>query len=84
MTRLLLPAEKIAVFCAEDGTPASFTWRGRKYTVLEAVDRWRADTEWWRARQHREYYKLVTGDGLLLVIYHDLSREGWYVQRIFD
>lgn len=84
MTRLLIPAEKIPVDCDRNGHPVSFVWRGRKYNVVEAVDRWRADTEWWRTRQWREHFKLLTRDGLLLVIYHDLSREGWYVQRIFD
>ncbi|MBK9125906.1 MAG: hypothetical protein IPM16_22650 [Chloroflexi bacterium] len=83
MTRLLLPAERITVDL-EDGAPVRFMWRGRNHRVLYLANRWRADAEWWRVRQWREHYKLVTDSGLLLVIYHDLNREAWYVQRVYD
>ncbi|MCC6567293.1 MAG: hypothetical protein IT298_16145 [Chloroflexi bacterium] len=83
MTRLLLPAERAAVEL-EDGVPVSITWRGKRHRVLQLANRWRADAEWWRVRHWREHYKLITDSGLLLVIYHDLSREAWYVQRVYD
>jgi hypothetical protein len=84
MTRLLIPAERVSLDADDDGVPISFAWRGRKHTVVEVVERWRADAEWWRVRQWREHFTIATNTRLLLTIYRDLSRGEWYVQRIFD
>ena len=46
--------------------------------------RWRVDVDWWRVRVWREYFKLATGTGLLVVIYRDLLSGGWYLQRLYD
>ena len=84
MTRLLIPAERVSLDADDDGVPISFTWRGRKHNVVEIVERWRADAEWWRVRHWRECFTVATNTRLLLTIYRDLSRGEWYVQRIFD
>ncbi|GAA4568682.1 DUF6504 family protein [Planotetraspora kaengkrachanensis] len=31
----------------EDGSPRSFVWRGREYTVVELVEEWRSMRPWW-------------------------------------
>ncbi len=84
MTRLLHPVERIKIDLNEDGAPIHFMWRGRKHTVLHVANRWRADAEWWRARQWREHFKLITDTGFLLVVYHDLGADAWFVQRMYD
>ena len=80
--------------------------------VLEVIDRWRIDDEWWRQEISRMYFHVALGASfdrlrmsgsfgvspasygglragherrppapLLLTIFHDLIRGGWYVQE---
>jgi Domain of unknown function (DUF6504) len=84
MTRLWPGGDPIRVRADALGAPHSFTWRGRRHPVERVTRRWRLDVDWWRGRIWREYFKLVTRTGLLMVIYHDLAAGGWYVQRVFD
>ena len=64
--------------------PQVFTWQGQTFRVQAIAKRWRLDQEWWQQRVWREYFKLTTTDGLLVVVYYDLSCGNWYLQRIFD
>lgn len=67
-----------------DGSPATFLWRGRNHEVEYIAKQWRIDVDWWRTTVRREYYKLSTTDGLLVIIYHDLLNGQWYLQRLYD
>ena len=50
--------------------------------VLQIVDRWRIDDEWWRERPiARLYYTLLLEGGLVLTVYNDLHTSTWYEQR---
>jgi hypothetical protein len=40
--------------------------------------------EWWREGIRRDYFKLTTTTGLLVVIFHDLDTGDWYLQRLYD
>jgi hypothetical protein len=42
------------------------------------------DTGWWRLRVWREYFKLETDTGLLVIIYRNLLTDDWYFQRLYD
>jgi hypothetical protein len=64
--------------------PHAFTWQGRQYQVQVVTKRWRLDQGWWQQRIWREYFKLTTTDGLLLIVYRDLLSGGWYLQRVYD
>ena len=64
--------------------PEHFIWLGRGHRVQAIANRWRLDQDWWRQRLWREYFKLTTTDGLLVVIYLDLLGGGWYLQRVYD
>ena len=66
------------------GLPQGFTWEARSHTVQLVLDRWRVDVEWWRWRVWREYFRLATRTGLLVVVYHDLLEDRWYLQRVYD
>jgi hypothetical protein len=72
MTRLFLPAEAIEVTLADDATPKRFKWRGHSYRVSHVTHRWRISREWWLQPIHREFYRLTTEDGLLVILYCDL------------
>lgn len=38
-----------------DGAPNWFSWRGRRYVVLEILFSWLEAAPWWRTRQTREW-----------------------------
>jgi hypothetical protein len=64
--------------------PLSFMWRGEVHVVGDVTDRWRIDGEWWRGGVRREYFKLLTEDGWLVVDYHDKAAGVWHLQRGYD
>jgi hypothetical protein len=64
--------------------PLSFVWRGRRHVVERVTGRWRLDGGWWRWRKWREYFKVTTHSGLLVILYHDLVSGTWYLQRLYD
>jgi hypothetical protein len=84
MTRLWPQGHLIAVFTALSEEPERFTWLGQSHAVEEIVGKWRIDLDWWRERVWRDYFKLTTGSGLLVVIYRDLQADRWYLQRLYD
>ena len=84
MTRLWLEGEWIAMTLDAEGRPSHFLWRGVTHHVQGIAKVWRVDEEWWRQRIWREYVKLYTREGLLLILYRDLLTERWFVQRLYD
>ena len=84
MTRLLGMGILIRVSSDQNGCPSIFEWEDRAHPVLDVVDHWRVDVDWWRWRVWREYFQLTTTTDLLVVIYHDLMTDQWYLQRLYD
>jgi hypothetical protein len=67
------------------GMPVSLRWQGRSHSVAHVANHWRVDEGWWRGeRIWREYFKLATTTGLLVIVYHDLSTGTWHLQRLYD
>ena len=84
MTRLWPKGQPITTASDADGTPRSFEWQGRTHPVTGISKCWRVDTGWWRLRVWREYFKLETDTGLLVIIYRNLLTDDWYFQRLYD
>ena len=43
---------------------------------------WVVEDRWWTGEPlRRRYFELVLSDGRNTVVFHDLSRARWYVQR---
>lgn len=84
MTRLWPRGLPIIVQVDSVGCPLFLDWRGQKHPVERIAKRWRVDLGWWQVRIWREYFKLSTESGLLVVIYHDLVRDTWRLQRLYD
>jgi hypothetical protein len=40
--------EPVKVQTREDGWPARFAWRGRRYMVRSVMEHWVVNREWWR------------------------------------
>jgi hypothetical protein len=82
MTRLLSPPTAVQVTLNDDGTPAFITgaWHG----TLDPIVRWKVETEWWNKPVVREYWKALLNSNLLCELYHDLERDQWFVERVYD
>jgi hypothetical protein len=74
----------IEVACDETHAPLRLIWAGQALRVQAVLNRWRVDAWWWRARVWREYFLVIAGDGLLLLLFHDLDRTSWHLQRVYD
>ena len=84
MTYFWPEGQPISTETDELGTPLCFTWQGQTHPVEGVTTRWRVDEEWWRGRIWREYFRLYTTTGLLVVIFRDLLAGNWYLQRLYD
>lgn len=83
MSYLWIPAIAIVVTQQQDRI-VTFQWQDQTYRVLFISEQWRIDVEWWRIRVWRDYYRLVTDNGYLMVIYQDLQDHAWYLQQLYD
>ena len=84
MSRFWPAGLPVQVRCDALATPTSLTLGRVRHPVRQVLERWRVDEGWWRKRAWREYFKLLTDSGLLVVIYHDIARQEWRLQRIYD
>jgi hypothetical protein len=84
MTRLWPDGQMIEVEADASGIPQQFIWWGSSHRVETVAGRWRVDEDWWRVRIWREYFKVATTSGLLVVLFHDLEAGGWCLQRLYD
>lgn len=86
MTRIWPDGEPAAVERNPHGDPMRFTWRGHRHRIARIEQRWQTDTDWWNdaGRVWRDDYAVLTDDGLLAVLFHDLITDGWFVTRLYD
>jgi len=84
VTHLWTDGELIRVVSNAWQAPCAFTWRGQTHRVHTITKRWRVDVDWWQNRVWREYFKLSTHSGLLVVVYRDVLTGRWYLQRLYD
>ena len=73
--------EAILVESNPAGLPIAFTWRGEAHHIEAIAKHWRIDYGWWGSRIWRDHYKLVTTDGLLVIVYQDLRSRAWFLQQ---
>jgi len=85
MTYLLSPEiGRLSVRVDAGGLPIDFIWQKRCHPVTEIVNRWRLHDRWWYRSVARDYYKVTTTDGWLVVLYFDWSERTWYLERLQD
>lgn len=84
MTRLWPEGDPIRVLSGHLDAPQQLLWQGQPHPVAEITRQWRVQSDWWHEPLWRHYFKLTTTTGLLLIIYHDLLADQWYVQRLYD
>ena len=54
---------------------------GRPRKVLQAVEVWQIDDEWWRDPLSRRYATLALEGGRIVTVYRDLLQDRWYLQE---
>lgn len=85
LTLQLLPEPREVRVELEDGRPRRYRDRAgwRTLTVVAGPDR--VSGGWWEDGAYaREYYRCVTGDGVLVWIYRDATRDRWLLQGWWD
>lgn len=79
----------------EDGRPARFGWRGRRYTVRAVLGHWVVNREWWRdprpepERPEMRYWRVEAAAGRdgsrgTYDLRRDMSAGTWTLRRIAD
>lgn len=79
MTRLLSPPLPVPVELGLEGAPARV-----RQQPAEPVSRWLVELDWWRHPIAREYWRLVVDGRFLCEIFHDLTLDAWFLERIYD
>ncbi len=63
-----------------DYFPKAFLWRGRRYHIDAVEQCWTVARRHWMGRIERHGFKVRTRNATY-VLYHDLSRNAWYMER---
>ncbi len=82
MTRLITPPAAIDVTLGPSGTPESIS--GAFTGSIDPIARWKVETSWWDKPVVREYWKAVLNNTMLCELYHDIARNEWFVERVYD
>ncbi len=83
MTRLFVN-HRLPVRLNGAGQPLTFYYREAWHPVERVVKTWRIATGWWAEPTERDYFQLITEDGMLVVVYLDLLGGEWYLSRLYD
>jgi len=85
VTAFLAYTQPVEVVTDDSVLPLSFLWARQRHHIEEIVAQWRVDGEWWREESvSRDFFKLTTDTGLLLVLCYDRRTNKWYVYRWFN
>jgi hypothetical protein len=78
--------EPIRMITGEDGRPRRFTRRDRHYAVQAIRRTWQVKTDWWEGggMVWRQYFRIVTAEGIIFELYQDLLTEHWCIEKVYD
>lgn len=82
MTRLLRPPTAVDVTLDHGRAPIAIS--GALNGSIQPIARWKTETSWWDRPVVREYWRAVLNNSLLCELYHDLSSNEWFVERVYD
>ena len=63
------------------GRPRLLYLRGGVRRVLQILEIWQVNDEWWRDPVSRRYARLALEDGRIVTVYRDLITRRWYLQN---
>jgi hypothetical protein len=87
--------EPVEVQTGEDGLPAWFGWRRRRYAVHAVQEYWMVNRDWWResnpvpARPELEYWRVEASAGGrppagTYELRRDVAADTWTLSRVED
>ena len=83
MTRAI--GEPIEITVMEgDRCPETFTWRGRRYDVVDAGGTWRLLGRWWEGDGERRFVRVLTDAGKTFDLCRYEATDQWHVYRVWD
>lgn len=82
MTRLVTPPAAVDVILGPEGVPTSIS--GALSGSIQPIARWKVETSWWNKPVVREYWKVVLNSTILCELYLDVSRNEWFIERVYD
>lgn len=71
----------VKVIAGRDGVPVALRVGKATRKVLQVLEVWQIDDEWWREPISRRYAALVLEDGGRVTVYNDLLAGGWFLQE---
>ncbi len=83
MSKLFQPPVSIKVKISPEGSPAAFVYQKKPVVIRAISNRWRVREGWWREEVSREYFQVDTSRFNCL-IYRDLLKDDWRLQRVYD
>jgi hypothetical protein len=66
---------------APDGKPSTMTIRKKHLQVINIVNIWRIDEDWWRTPVSRLYFLLDLENGTRITVFKDLIHGTWHRQN---
>ena len=86
MTRLWLQGKLIEVTIGDDGILHRFRCFGHWWQVTEVCNRWCIRQGWWKEGGEcwRDYLKVLTGEGMLCLLFYDHRKDAWFLERVYD
>lgn len=87
--------ESVDVQAGQDGRPARFVWRGRRYAVCDVQEHWVVNRDWWRdfgpvpTWPELQFWRVeaTAGPGQPAGVYElrrDAAARTWTLRRIAD
>lgn len=78
--RALNVPTSVEVVTNDAGVPVELVEGEDTRTIVEVLEQWRVDDEWWRRPLARRYFDLALEGGGHVIVFEDLITERWFVQ----
>ncbi len=82
MTRSI--GEPIYTEGTRERCPNAFTWRGRRYEVVDTGGAWRLMGRWWKGDGERRFVRVLTDAGRTFDLCRYETTDRWHVYRVWD
>lgn len=84
MSYLFLSSSAVTVHLGATQLPEYVVWHEVRHHITHIAKQWRIDDAWWKKRIFRDYYKVTTDTGFLMLLYRNVETGDWYIQRAYD